>query len=336
MRGITTGFSQLWLSLLYCFTLMTFYFLFVRMEEKIVILNDIYYNTSSPRGEIVGGKNRVEVAGIRQTVSLCTFAKDEEIYIDEWTDYYLSMGFSEIIIYDNSKTNELAFWKSFRRNNDPQIHVVHWPFDGLHREALLDCAIQSREKNHTWCAILDGDEFLVLKKHKDITSLLEQHLHSGALSINWYFYGDNNHSVYTVLPVTKRFSMRQTHINHHVKSIVKLSDMDMNHEKLINSHYPYLVNCSQHDTNNKTFLGPYNQGGPSDIAVVNHYKTKSKKEFHYKGCIRGISDVVNKSSKENFGKCGEQHLTQGCNIFDDTAWTYLRDRVTKYQMFDHF
>ena len=269
---------------------------------------------------------------LKQTVSLCTLAKDEEAYIDEWVDYHFSLGFSEILIYDNSITNELAFWKSESRLSDPRIEIVHWPFVGQHREALHHCAKRSIEKNHTWCGVFDGDEFLVLRKHIDVISFLEEHLHSGALSLNWYFFGDNNHSVYTPNPVTKRFTMRQPTVNRLVKSFVKLTNLKLDH--LIESHFPYLVNSTQHDTNNNTFFGPFNPDGPSDVAVINHYWTKSKKEFHHKGCVRGIVDVVNKSSKENLGKCGVHLHLPDCTVFDNSAWLQFCSRVPRYRMFD--
>lgn len=35
-------------------------------------------------------------------VAICTIVKNETLYLDEWVDYHIALGFSPIYIYDNS------------------------------------------------------------------------------------------------------------------------------------------------------------------------------------------------------------------------------------------
>ena len=39
-------------------------------------------------------------------VALCCMAKKENLYLREWVEYHLEMGFTHIFIYDNNDINE--------------------------------------------------------------------------------------------------------------------------------------------------------------------------------------------------------------------------------------
>ena len=101
-----------------------------------------------------------------------------------------------------------------------------------------------------------------MKKHEHVDELLEEHLPkgSGLLSNNWAVFNFNGKLICDAKPVTKRFVYRDQYVNPHVKSIVRLEDMQMNSEPL--PHYPHLKNGNQHDTNGKVFWGPFNKNGP--------------------------------------------------------------------------
>jgi len=121
---------------------------------------------------------------------------------------------------------------------------------------------------------------------------------------------------------------RQKGVNKRIKSIVKLSDMDLIHFKRNrNPHAFVLTNGVQKDTNGKSFDGPFNFGGPTDIAVLHHYFSKSTKEFHFKGCTTGRADTVKRSKCNSVPPVGD--------IYDDTAWLVLKKYDPKYSIFDY-
>ncbi len=43
---------------------------------------------------------------IKMKVAICTMAKKENLYIKEFVDYYIKLGFSHIFIYDNNDPND--------------------------------------------------------------------------------------------------------------------------------------------------------------------------------------------------------------------------------------
>jgi hypothetical protein len=161
----------------------------------------------------------------QHTASICTYARGEEAYIDEWTDYHLAIGYAKIFVYDNNKDNELKFWRNDRRLGDSRIAIVHWPKNVDNLRAHVDCAERAIAKNHTGAAFFDIDEFLVLRQHKDVASLLYDNCQAGELSINWYLFGSGGHLTFNPTPVTKRFTMRRPTVNPHVKSILRLRDI---------------------------------------------------------------------------------------------------------------
>ncbi len=266
------------------------------------------------------------------TVSLCTIVKDEHLYLDEWTDYNLAIGFTDIVIYDNSVANNLRQRMKRNRTGDEKVDIVHWLGDGQQLAAFRHCAKRCRAMNRTWAAFFDVDEYLVLRKHENILSLLHEYCQSGAVSFNWYLFGTSGLTAYSAEPVTRRFNMRAGHAIDAVKSVVKLSDW----KGFENPHFPLLISGSQKDTNNRSFVGHRNANGRMDVASLNHYWSKSTKEFHWKGCIKGrVGERKNSSfHKEN---CRGKDLNVSLfSEYDNSAWLELTRRVPLYSSFNQF
>ena len=139
--------------------------------------------------------------------ALCGIVKDSESYLDEWIDYHFGLGFHTIYLIDNSENHELLSWQNKRRANGYSVRVL--PKPGRFRQMYGYHMCASEFKNeHTYMAFFDVDEFLVLKKHNTVDEFLIQHLPKGALTISWYIFGSGNTTMYSPLPVTKRFTYR--------------------------------------------------------------------------------------------------------------------------------
>ena len=146
-------------------------------------------------------------------VALVCIAKNEDDYIHEWIDYNKKLGFDNIIIYQND-------WRFVIE--DPT--VIKLEFDGLNKQVLAyNHFIKNNLNNYDWVAFFDVDEFLVLKKHKNIKEFIQDYSDYEAIGINWLLFGDNGHdSVGEDYGVLNRFTKRQSSINPHIKSIIKL------------------------------------------------------------------------------------------------------------------
>lgn len=212
---------------------------------------------------------------------ICVIVKNEDLTLDEWICYHQKLGFDHIYIYDNSPEYSLSNWEE-RYNGF--ITVTHFPGAVQQRPAYNQWLAKYRNM-HTWCAFIDADEFIVLKKHGDIKALLAEHCTSGALCLNWVLFGSSGHTKYTSEPVLKRFTWRCAQVNEHVKSIAHLpSTVQVSVHEVITCQ-----GCS-HDTNNQPVHGPFNHARPDDVAIIHHYVLKSLEEYQWK-VARGRADI---------------------------------------------
>lgn len=103
-------------------------------------------------------------------IVLVCIAKDED-------NYHLKLGFDHIFIYEND-------WNSGIKNEKvTNIHVKG------HRQQIptYNNFIKNNKSNYDWVAFIDVDEFLVLKKHKNIHEFINDYKNEDAIGVNWVF-----------------------------------------------------------------------------------------------------------------------------------------------------
>jgi len=214
---------------------------------------------------MVGKKNNMKVA-------LVCIAKNEDNYIQEWVDYNKKLGFDDIFIYQNN-------W----RCSIDEPNVIKIEYDGVTRQ--IPCYnefIKNYKKDYDWAAFFDVDEFLVLKKHKNIKEFIFDYKDHNGIGVNWVLFGDNDLSeINNEYSVIKRFTKCQSIPNKHIKTILNLKEPNR-----MNVHGP---NREIVDTNYRRIKGPFNDKGLINIAQLNHYAGKTKEEFILK-CERGRAD----------------------------------------------
>lgn len=209
-------------------------------------------------------------------VALVCIAKNEDLYIEEWIKYNSYLGFDKIFIYEND----------WRLNYDNEIiHKI--PFDGIAKQVEAYNNFIIHHKNEwDWVAFFDVDEFLVLKQHNNIKEFLSNYNEFDGVAINWYLFGDNNQPPPTDnYSVLERFTKRGSIMRPQVKSIIKP-----------NRIFRYDVHAPSNqrivDTKKRAFIGELNYQMDDEIAQLNHYFTKTWKEWELKR-DRGRSDIKN-------------------------------------------
>jgi hypothetical protein len=220
---------------------------------------------------------------------ICAIARHEEPYIKEWIKYHVALGISHIYLYDNSIDHSLL---KLLDPCPPYVTIVLCPGESMQYKAYNHYLQSDLSWNHKWCIFLDIDEFIVLKKHADVNSFLSDYLTKGSLALSWFMYGEGpKNDEDKNKPVTERFTWREPTTNMHVKCFFLRPDV----QYISCAHFPVLLEGVQKDTNGKVFEGPFNVGGPSDVAYINHYFFKSTKEFKDK-CSRIGSDGEKKTA----------------------------------------
>jgi len=285
-----------------------------------------------------------------ETVAICLIVRNETIYMDEWVDFHIALGFAPIFVYDNADVPdlELQAWHERRIDIQKYVHIFHMPLFPVQGHAYEQCLRQDAA-NNTFAAMIDIDEFVVLKKHDNVVDFMVEHcdVECGEISLNWNPMGTSNEIQYSRVPVTKRNIHIHTSEPYHramfkvVKVIVRptyVADyMDWSHTVMLKrGHWidtsgtilPRIISTAR-------CCIPYEHPtGPTDVGVIYHYKYKSDEEYYIKSCVRGDSLLP----RGQMTKCG--HMRNGGNYprngsdFDDGAWKQLTRQVPKYAIFD--
>ena len=238
-----------------------------------------------------------------RTAVVC-IAKNEDRYIKEWAEYHLKLGFTSVYINQNNWRCDLEM-----------PNVFKGIIDGKARQIACYNKFLRKQKSYDWVAFIDVDEFIVLSKHSNITEFIEwmlaTHGPTEAMVLYWTFFGDNGIKEDDGSKGTlKRFTKRGES-NRHYKSII---NGKIKNARFIN---PHEGNKPAKDISGKApvrmsvpnIAGSY----PVDVAKINHYYSKTRKEFEKK-VARGRADVTHKrkSSNAEFEKSQKNQ-----NIFDD-------------------
>lgn len=237
---------------------------------------------------------------------VCAIAFEEELYIDEWIRYNLALGFSHIYIYDNSETNIL------KNKQSANVTVINFPGDKQMLTSRNIFLLQYKNK-HKWVAHIDIDEFIVLKKHKNIMDFLNEYDDCDSIAINWLMFGTSNQINYRDEPITSRFRYCAAKVDIHYKCISKIKSIF----QCIHSHKPLLNKGSIYDTNRKIITEIFNPEGDDKVAIIHHYYTKSEEEFKSKINRK----MVDEAPKRNISLLEGVHLRDN-DVYNSDAWDF--------------
>ena len=257
------------------------------------------FNNQVQKNFLTNLKKYIKNDAFNTKVGLCVIGKKENKYAKEFVDYYKSIGFNHIFIYDNNDKDDERFeevlsedisknfvsiinFRSYRgKNEHPQF------------EAFIDC-YEKNSKNYDWLAFYDFDEFLYLKNHKTIQGLTNEDKFKNCsnIKINWMTYSDNDLINYENKPVQERFTIQvpEYSANIHIKSLVR-GNLPTNYWKnMINPHTSnndYI--CCLATGEKVDSRTPFNKPPNYEEAYIKHFDTKSLEEFLEKA-RRGRSD----------------------------------------------
>ena len=364
------------LALLISFLLLVVVPFIVTLKLSGVLYNSLFdykeYNNIHSTDKNVGAGDHSLQSSPQQitynfTAAVCVCIADAEAYFEEWVDYHLAMGFQNIYIYDDSLTFELERWYQNSRNHPVYSRVIVIHYDrtldkdeekkNIQNFVYGDCVNrfgkQAGGPKHDYFAFIDIDEFLVLqdtKTYSDIRGVLNDYLvpFGGALTVNWMLFGSANKTIYSPLPVSKRFQYRSNTADTIVKTIAKTSDyirsrnphaVTIRSEKDVHTtSYPGAI---QTEANTPKGVGATDKNRPSNVILLYHYRYTSTKEYIFKRCVRGQMDRGNFwCSKNGTGVRSDntpKHIQEfPGTVFDDIAWRFLKSRVPKYRIYDEF
>lgn len=164
-------------------------------------------------------------------VALCCIGRLENQYAVEYVEYYKSIGFDKIFIYDNNHDGEEHFEDVLQSYiDDGFVTVIDYrDKEAAQLSAYNDCYSKYGDE-YDWIAFFDFDEFLTLVKDKDIKSYLSHFEGFQGVKINWMVYTDNGLVKNDGRGVLERFTTPMEYDkavtykfpqNYHVKSVLR-------------------------------------------------------------------------------------------------------------------
>lgn len=235
-------------------------------------------------------------------VALFCAVRNENIYINEYIEYYLNLGFNHIYIVDNSSDDQLDIIINPKfKNNISIINIrTQHKIDNFFKDyqsKLYTSLYNIYSFKYDWVAFFDIDEFLILKKHNTIQeyiSSLQERISNyndqyqfDQIHISWVVYDDNDHLYYSPEPVIKRFTRISKKYYevfgayaNGVKSIIR-SNLDLHfitpHTAISNTDNPLITIDNDGYLTSEYFSSQYNLN--IEYSQLNHYITKSTEEY---------------------------------------------------------
>ena len=212
-------------------------------------------------------------------MAIVLICKNEEEYLEEWLDYYYSIGIRNFVIFDNDSTDDTA------RILDDNIcnGVIH--IKGSFKQIdAYNIALNDYGKYFKYMAFLDIDEFLYCDGddiYSEIDNFFVQNkaLRPGGLAVNWLCFGSSGYEKKPKGGVLSNFVWRDYDdggANHMVKMICRPSRtlfFKTPHAAIFRrGYYAYTENGEklQESSTETVSVKEYR---------INHYQTKSKEEY---------------------------------------------------------
>jgi hypothetical protein len=234
-------------------------------------------------------------------VCLCTIGKKENFYASEFVEHYKKIGYDKIFIYDNNNIGDEKFEDVLSKQISSKfVEIINYRgYRGKNQspqsEAYKDC-YEKNKNNYDWLSFFDFDEFLELKKNKNIKEYLNdiKFKKCANIKINWLMFSDNDLLHYENISLQKRFPTPLYHDNANliIKSIVR-GNIKFNYWRNMNNPHSsnnYLTACNSMGriTDPTAFYSsPFNH----EFSYLKHYPTKTIEEFCFK-IKKGRADLL--------------------------------------------
>lgn len=255
---------------------------------------------------------------------ISTQVRDENCYLDEWIRYNFNLGFEHIVIYDNKSIIPVKN----RWGKKVIILKENREFEGSAEDNCHNDTLKYFDAN--WIARIDIDEFIVLKKHKNINELLENYKEFGGLGINWRIFGTSGHINKPLGLVKDNYVWRMPDNcgwvlnggSYQLKTIIR-------REFCQRIHHPHFCISLRPLVNEdyQIYTDAWTDSSRR-LAIIHHYITKSLEEWNekynlwrYKYGLRSLNDFAD--------------IEKNCIVYDDTLKTKDMIQEKSWQWASH-
>ena len=253
-------------------------------------------------------------------IALCGLAKNENLYIREWVEYYLKLGVDTIFLYDNNDIDGEKFDEvipDYILNGKVVICDVRGKEKAfrnathkLLQETVYEECYNKNKTKYDWFFFFDIDEFLYIVDGNDAKKFLSlpRFKNVTTILVNWKNYGDSGNVRYEDRPVQERFTtpgydVKWLRPNTQCKTILRGGNKKLTstHTHKLQIEGSVMSNSDGKILNISRImsLGPEIDAKTYKSAYLKHYVTKTIEEYLIRYTGRGkIGKYNNKNAKD--------------------------------------
>lgn len=215
-------------------------------------------------------------------IAICTMAKKENLYIKEFVDYYINLGFSHIFIYDNNSPNDEKISDVINGKKYKDYVTIYENKNITNQPKAYTKCYNDNKKRFDWIFMIDIDEYLIIKNNS-LKGYLSNEIFNKCdfIKIHWLQPTDNNQLHYENKSLLERFKgpyKRDTHIKTFVKGNINGLKYHI--------HTPSISPERNISCNNAGKIINYSKVKFQDVFDINydkayiiHFKYKSTEEY---------------------------------------------------------
>ena len=303
----------------------THFILDIPYENNIInFVRKIYWLLKSLYFKLKYKSVRCVVVDKKYNVSICAIFKNEASYLREWLEFNHLVGIDHFYMYNNNSEDDYEIvLKPYIDKG--WVTLVHWPHNQKQMESYMDC-IEKYSKDTKWLGFIDIDEFIVPKSTDNIYDFLKNFENRGSVNIYWRLYGTSGLMDRDLNGlVTEDFTVCWPKYCDIGKCFYNTAfSFNQNSKKRSCLHHRFWANYKGHDIPPVNIFGHVCVGGRNiaDSAnfpiQINHYFTKSYKEYAMKRAKGDVYFKINPHDEEYF----YEHEMK-CTGIDYSAYKYL-------------
>lgn len=229
--------------------------------------------------------------------AICAIVKNEHLYLTEWVEYHLNLGFNEIHIFEDkgSKSHKELITREnvilHSQDESPEIIEILSNRTAKRQVDLYNRFMSINRDQYDWVAFIDIDEFINLNENYTLEQVLVEYSNEIGILLSWKMMGASGHVKKPESGVVESYTVESELIpierSYSFKSIANLSKEGL----FIDPHE--LVGAVNTDREASRVDLCY------DKIWINHYFTKSWEEWCNRIFDRGATSPGHRTL-ENF------------------------------------
>ena len=235
--------------------------------------------------------------------AVCCIVKNENDYIREFVEWHKSIGFDNIIFYDNNFSDGEHIEDVIGDYIENGYVIVENVKDKqiMQIPSYNDC-VEKYGMSYDWIAFFDCDEHLHLERDGNISDFLSNvDRDADSVVVNWMVMDDNDMLYNDGRKLEERFTRVSKYEyqlydwvkeNQHVKTILRCGNSNLSNVSFHNPHFAdNIKKCVDADNVEFPLGTAFSEQIKHNVAYLKHFRGKTIYEYLHNRMIKGAPDV---------------------------------------------